>query len=103
MQIKNLCWMGKMSAESIVGLSDEERREEFNQYEVTRYQKMLLEATMGPIVSAFSSPDSESSMHSDEGDDGMLTSRFLALLFSITIIAFASTYSAVPGQCLSSN
>ena len=45
MQIKNLCWMGKMSAENIVGLSDAERKDEFNEYEVNRYQKMLLQAT----------------------------------------------------------
>lgn len=45
MQIKNLCWIGKMSAESIIGLSDAERKEEFNEYEVNRYNKMLLEAT----------------------------------------------------------
>ncbi|UPK02818.1 hypothetical protein [Bradyrhizobium sp. 170] len=44
-KIKNLCWMGKMSAESFVGFSEEEQREEFGQYELKRYQSMLLEAT----------------------------------------------------------
>ena len=34
-----------MSAESYVDFSEEERREEFGQYELNRYQKMLLEAT----------------------------------------------------------
>jgi hypothetical protein len=45
MKVKHLCWMGKMSAEAYAGFSEEERREEFGQYELNRYQKMLLEAT----------------------------------------------------------
>jgi hypothetical protein len=45
MKVKQLCWMGKMSAEAYAGFSEDERREEFGQYELNRYQKMLLEAT----------------------------------------------------------
>jgi hypothetical protein len=45
LKIKNLCWIGRMSAEAFVSFSDEERLEEFGQYELNRYQRMLLEAT----------------------------------------------------------
>lgn len=45
MTIKHLCWIGKMSAEAYAGFSEEERQEEFGQYDLNRYQKMLLEAT----------------------------------------------------------
>ncbi|MBR1204474.1 MULTISPECIES: hypothetical protein [unclassified Bradyrhizobium] len=44
-KIKHFCWMGKMSADAYAGFSKEERKEEFGQYELNRYQKMLLEAT----------------------------------------------------------
>jgi len=44
-KIKHICWMAKMSAESIAGLPEEALKEEFNAYELERYQRFLLQAT----------------------------------------------------------
>jgi hypothetical protein len=44
-KIKNLCWLAKGSAESINGLSEADLKDEFNEYELTRYRKLLFEAT----------------------------------------------------------
>jgi hypothetical protein len=44
-KIKNLCWRAKGSAESINGLSEADLKYEFNEYELTRYRKLLFEAT----------------------------------------------------------
>jgi hypothetical protein len=44
-QIKLLCCMAGMSALNIAGLSDEQPKDEFNEQERNRYEKLLLEAT----------------------------------------------------------
>jgi hypothetical protein len=44
LKIKNLCWIAKMSAETYVEMSEDERREEFGQYEYNRYRRFLSEA-----------------------------------------------------------
>lgn len=45
LKIKHLCWLAGMSAENIIGLSEEQLQEENSRYEYDRYKKKMLEAT----------------------------------------------------------
>ena len=45
LRIKHLCLLAWMSADNIVGLSNEQLKDEDNKYERDRYDKLLLEAT----------------------------------------------------------
>ena len=44
-KIKHLCWVAKLTADSIAGLSPEQLHDESHRYEHDRYQKFLLDAT----------------------------------------------------------
>jgi hypothetical protein len=44
MKIKHLCWIAKMSAEAYGEMTEEERSEEFGQYEYNRYRTFLSQA-----------------------------------------------------------
>jgi hypothetical protein len=44
LQVKNLCWIAKMSAEAYDEMSNEDKQDEFGQYEYKRYREYMSKA-----------------------------------------------------------